>query len=408
MELVSVRIEESPRAAGRVRLVGEVAYDDRPETESYWFEVDEEHAGALSLSGTPWLACLLPLAVTLGQNLRISAPVDPLLAGNASRLMEIWTTWYRKRFPSLRVVQVDAPLEVSQPPPVLRETGAYFSGGIDSFYTVLHNADVDDRSESPRIDRLLWVGGFDLPLEAPEEEFRRLRSRLSAAAGDLGLRFLDVRTNLRAVRFREARWGQLSHGSALAGVGLALERQFRTLYIAATNESGNLRPWGSHPHTDPLLSTRATRFLHDGLGVRRSQKTEYLARAPVAMRALHVCFRSGSADNCCACRKCLLAMLTLEVLGASSRCSVFPRRLDLDRVRRVYLRGPAYWRLYGDIMVRAREAGRWDIARAIAACRLRYCLLKPAVTALDWLAKRRALWRIARVLRPALLDGTVR
>ena len=45
MELVSIRIEESPQAAGRVRLVGDVAYDDRPGTEAYWLEVDEEYAG---------------------------------------------------------------------------------------------------------------------------------------------------------------------------------------------------------------------------------------------------------------------------------------------------------------------------------------------------------------------------
>ena len=63
------------------------------------------------------------------------------------------------------------------------------------------------------------------------------------------------------------------------------------------------------------------------------------------MRSLHVCFRSGTADNCCDCRKCLLAMLTLEVSGAMPRCSVFPSRLNLDRVRRVYLRGPYYSRL---------------------------------------------------------------
>ena len=408
MELVSIRIEESPHAAGRVRLVGDVAYDDRPGTETYWFEVDEEHAGALSLSGTPWLAWLLPLAALLGQKLRICAPVDPLLAENAPRILKTWTTWYRKRFPQLRVVPIEAEVATAPPAPVARETGAFFSGGIDSFYTVLCNLEREDRERFPKIDRLLWVGGFDLPIESPEEEFVRLRARLSAAARDLGLGFLDVRTNLRATRFREARWGHLSHGSALAGVGLALERRFETLYIAATYESGELRPWGSHPETDPLFSTRSTRFVHDGVGPRRSVKTERISRSDVAMRSLHVCFRSGSADNCCDCRKCLLAMLTLEVFGVMSRCSAFPRPLDLERVRRVYLRGPAYWRLYGDILVRARKAGRKDIAKAIAACRLRYLYTKPAITVIDWLAARRGLWRVARRLRPAFLEGTVR
>lgn len=409
MELVSVRIEKSPRTPGRVRLVGDVSYDDRPGTEAYWFDVDEKYADALSLSGSPFLACLLPLAVTLGQNLRLRVPVDPLLFENAPRLMETWTTWYRKKFPHLRVVAIDAELEKA---PRARvgplKTGAFFSGGIDSFYTILRNEELEDRSAFPRIDSLLWVGGFDLPLGSSEEEFVRLRSRLSAAAQELGMGFLDVRTNLRTTRFRRTNWGHVAHGCALASIGLALEGLFQTIYIAATAARESVRPWGSHPETDPLLSTRSTRFIHDEPGPRRSFKTERVSRSDVAMRALHVCFRSGTAENCCDCRKCLLAMLTLEVLGAAPRCPTFPRRLDLDRVRRVYLRGPAYWRHYRDVQVRARQAGRTDIVKAIAACRWRYRLLKPGVTVLDWLGKRPLLWRIRHVLRPALLKGTVR
>ena len=125
------------------------------------------------------------------------------------------------------------------------------------------------------------------------------------------------------------------------------------------------------------------------MGPRRGVKTERVSRSDVAMRALHVCFRSGTADNCCDCRKCLLAMLTMEVFGVLSRYSAFPRPLDLERVRRVYLRGPHYSRLYGDI-------------------RLRHRYTKPAMTVIDWLAKRRGLWRVARRLRPAFLEGTVR
>ena len=79
--------------------MGDVAYDDRPGTEAYWFEVDEEHAGGLSLSGSPWLACLLPLAATLGQKLRSAHP-STRSSPNAPRLMETWKTWYRKRFPT--------------------------------------------------------------------------------------------------------------------------------------------------------------------------------------------------------------------------------------------------------------------------------------------------------------------
>ena len=408
MELVSVRIEESPQAAGRVRLVGEVAYDDRPGLETYWYDVDEEHAPALSLSGTPWLAGLLPLAASLGQKLRIGRPVDPLLAENASRITEMWASWYRKRFPWLRPVAVEAEIEASPPAPVASETGAFFSGGIDSFFTVLRNADLVDRATFPPIGRLVWVGGFDLPLGSPEVEFRRLRDKLSGAAHGLGLGFLDVRTNLRETRLREVGWGHIAHGCALASVGLALERRFQALYIAPSFEPEDLKPWGTHPETDFLLSSRTTRFIHDTLGPRRILKLERICRSEVAMRSLHVCFRSGTADNCCGCRKCLLTMLMLEVSGHMARCTVFPSPLDLERVRRIYLRGPFYMGMFGEVLERARKGGRTDIARAVAACRWRYRRTKPLVTVLDWLRRRKGLWRVAHALRPALLEGTVR
>jgi hypothetical protein len=98
----------------------------------------------------------------------------------------------------------------------------------------------------------------------------------------------------------------------------------------------------------------------------------------------------------------------LEILGAASRTTPFPRRLDLDRVRRVYLRGPAYQRLYADVERRARAAGRIDIAEAVAFCRRRSRRLKPAVTFVTWLGKKRGLWRLARRLRPAVLGESIR
>src|SRR5262245_48369525 len=138
MELVSVRIGGTPSAPKRVRLSGDVVYDDRPgEVEQFWFEVPERYADSLSLSGNPWITSLLPLAVTLRQPLRIHAPVDPVLFENIPKLMETWSAWYRRRFPWVRPVPVDAPLKATAPDSGPRTSAAFFSGGVDSFYMVL-------------------------------------------------------------------------------------------------------------------------------------------------------------------------------------------------------------------------------------------------------------------------------
>ncbi len=404
MELVSVRVTDSPFARGRARLVGDIAYDDRPGTvEPYWFDVPEAFVSDLSVSGNPWLACLLPLAVVRGEPLRLCLPCDPSLVENAARIMEIWFRWDRRRKP----IPIEVPAGPTDPGSQPREAVAFFSGGIDSFFMILRNAEESSAGGVPRFDRLLSVWGFDVPIEAAGE-YARLRLRLNEAAGRLGWPLLDVATNLRAVRFREAEWGRLAHGAAMASVGLALERRFRSLCFAATHDDAGLYPWGSHPDTDRLFSTSITQVSNVGVGVPRSEKTLVVSRSEAAMSALHVCYKTSSADNCCDCRKCLLAILTLEVEGVLDRCPPLCRRpLDLDRVRRLYLRAPSYRHMYRDVGKRALAAGREDLAEAISVAVRRSRFMKPWLVVLQWLGTKRGVWRIARRLRLRTLAGSV-
>jgi hypothetical protein len=407
MDLVSVRLAESPSAPDRVRLVAEVAFDDRPgRNEEWWIEVPGERAGSLSVSGTPWLAAMLPIAATLGQPLRLALPVDAVLLDGARRVLATWADWYRERFPEIREVPVEAgvlpPSSFAGP----RETAGFFSGGVDSFYMAVANGDPERDGGLPRIDRLTTIWGFDVPLDAPEE-FARLRTRLSRAAEELGRSFLDVATNLRETRFREARWGNVAHGCALAAVGLALEPMFEALCIAGTHYDGPVKPWGSHPETDALLSTSSTRVYHHACGVARREKTEWLTRSPTALRHLHVCYKARSAENCGDCHKCYLTMLTLEVAGAGGRLETFPRAADLRRVARMYIKSNAYTRLYRDLAERAETAGCRDVARAIRSSLDRSRRIARGLAAVDWLAGRRGLWRLARVLRPRVLAGAL-
>jgi hypothetical protein len=405
MDLLSVRLGESP-SARRVRLVATVAYDDRPRRpEEWWIEVPEEHAGSLSVTGSPWLAVMLPLAATLGEPLRLAVPADATLLANAPRILRLWREWYRERFPHVREVPVEAE---ALPPSAYagpRETGAFFSGGVDSFYMILANSDPELAAGLPPIDRLITVWGFDVPLESPEE-FRRLRDGLAAAAAELGRPLLDAATNVRQTRLKEARWGELANGGALASVGLALERRLGALCVAGSHYSGPVRPWGSHPETDPLFSTGATRVFHHACGVLRRRKIELLARSETALRHLHVCYRNRSADNCGNCHKCFVTMLTLDLAGAAGRRTTFPPDVDLSRVRRMYIGSNAYKKLYTQLAEQADEVGRADVAEAVRRCLARSARLRRVLKPVEWLRARPALRPVGNRLRARILAGT--
>jgi hypothetical protein len=401
MELSRVEKRAVPGEPGRVRLVGEVVYDDRPHArEELWFEVDEGLSESFSRSGNPWLAALLPLAATIREPLRLGLPVDPLLKSSAPELNAIWRAWY----PWLGSVTVEAdglPRASGG-----RLTGAFFSGGVDSFYMVMRR--LLDPRRLLRPDELICVAGFDVPLSRQAERLRR-RNRLSRVAESLGVRLVEVATNLKETRLATADWNDLWHGCGIVATGLALEERYRRLMIAATFDYAHLKSLGSHPMTDALLSTGGTRVLHEGARATRFQKVEYLAGVEGPLDALHVCWKQESDENCGRCEKCLRTMVMLEVAGALSRAKTFPEQtLDLERVSRILLkRDRSYDTYYREVSRWALRTGRVDIHRAIESCNRASRLRRRAVSLSQSWKSKRVLWRAARRLHAWALHGRV-
>ncbi|HLA81303.1 MAG TPA: hypothetical protein VJP78_06775, partial [Thermoleophilia bacterium] len=290
MKVERVSIVRSPDSPRHVRLVAGISYLDGAR-EEYWFEVEEEFEHLLSPVGNPWLACLLPLAMVSGEPLELRHPVDPLLYESAQHLMHIWKLWH----PDLKVVPVDAPVYQG---PVHSEgkAAAFFSGGVDSFFTALRHREGVVGS-AIHLDDLLFVRGADIFI-AKRDTFSRVHAALAEAAAQLGMRLVVVATNLRDTRWGErTNWGKLSNGAALAAAALVLEKRYRLVMIASSLTYRYMTPWGSHPLTDPLFSTAGLRVFYDGAFMSRAGKVKELIQSEVAMRYLRVCYRSDEGDN---------------------------------------------------------------------------------------------------------------
>lgn len=269
MHVYNIRVEERSDTE-RCRLLAEVEYDDRSrQCETYWFDFPSEVRDDISVSGNPWLVCLIPLAVTLGQPLRIHAPVDSTLLANIDELMHVWKSWY----PPLAPVDISAE---SFDGGLIRQSGrtaAFFSGGVDAFFTVLRHDDPQHLRHPTPVDDLLTIWGFDIPLDRPDE-FSFMLESLQVAAIKLDKAIIDIGTNIRTTRWGEAHWGNLAHGCGLGSIGLALEPRFKKVMIGSGSGYVFLQPWGSHYVTDPLLSTSRLSVSHDGSAYDRSAKTE--------------------------------------------------------------------------------------------------------------------------------------
>ena len=288
-----------------------------------------DHTLAYTVTGAPverryepFLVAAVPVAMATARSLSVQEPVSPRLLGALDQIQAIFSAWW----PDLRRIEVYAEPGAA-PPEADRGTVAFFSGGVDSFYTVLRNID--------EVDSLVYVRGFELPLHHTAQ-LKRMSAATRGVAAELGLPLIEVETNLRDTL--DPLVGLIRHhGALLASVGLLLGSQAQRVLLPASFSYRELVPRGSHALLDPLWSTERVQIVHEGVAP-RVEKVELVSRSEVAMRSLRVCFQPDAGLNCGRCPKCLRTMAELQIVGALERCETLPHDLRLSALARIPMR----------------------------------------------------------------------
>jgi hypothetical protein len=284
-------------------------------------------------NGDPLLAALLLPAMSAGEPLEVTSPVSPRLLRCLEEIQAIFHCWY----PALWTVPIRAPVRVrpQREEAAPRQVGLFFSLGVDSFYSLLKNV-ARHPDDEDTVGALIVVHGFDVLVGREDSgAFAQVLAHAREVGRELGKEVLPVLTNVRGLLDQWVDWGHASHGPALASVGLTLQGLFRRVLISASYGYADLAPWGSHPLLDPLWSTESLSFVHDGCEARRVEKIHLLARSPIALEHLRVCFEHPEAYNCCRCKKCLQTMVALHSAGTLGQSASFPRPLDAELLRGV-------------------------------------------------------------------------
>jgi hypothetical protein len=271
----------------------------------------------------------LAKAVADGESANLGS-VSPLLASNLETIRDIYAAWIDGGH------QVPLNFELSSDAALAAKgVSLFFSGGVDSFYSLIKHRD--------EVDNLVLIHGFDVPL-ADTKTFDLTEAQAREAARLFGKRLIEVRTNLHWEQPGvPGGWG-MYHGPALAAVTYALAPLHGRMYIASSYSYADLHPWGSHPLLDPLWSTEAVRIVHDG-GETRMDKLRVLVQYPEALSRLRVCWENLGEYNCGLCEKCVRTMLGLRALGVD-RCAAFPDTLTQELVRQQELSHDSalFWR----------------------------------------------------------------
>jgi len=294
-------------------------------------------------SGNPWVAALLLPAMWVGEPLEVDVPISPKLATSLKQIQAI----YRARFHPLSPVTVTAPLG-RHSPRVGSGVALFFSGGVDSWYSLLkHEA---ESALSDPITHLIVIHGADMPIDSQARmgTFATTVANTRLVGERFGKQVLSVATN---IRFLYSRLGIAWHlGSSLPSTALVLEGFFKKFNIAATFTYADIaetpcshsnRPSGTHPLLDPLWATESSRFVHDGCERTRLEKIKFISGSEIALDMLRVCWNNNQPEyNCGRCGKCLRTMVGLHIAGALGKCRTLPSSIDIAALRRTFLGMP--------------------------------------------------------------------
>ena len=294
--------------------------------------------GPVSHTADAFLTAGLFPAMKLGHDLRIEGSVSPKLLRATDTIQDIIRAW----FPGNSSVSIEAETSNDTGLTDQREVGAFFSGGIDAFYTLLKHRD--------EITTLIFIHGFDIQLD--KYEFRKRASKsVKDVADEFGKVLVEVETNLPeclekiSPSFIPA--GGDAHGAVLASIALLLSPRLKKVYIPSSVPYHVMNPWGSHVLLDRLWSTEDMAIVHDGCEADRIKKAFVVAQSEVAMRNLRVClFKPEEGLNCERCEKCLRTMAELRAVGALDRCSTFRSKLDLRTFSEIKIEKHLLYYLY--------------------------------------------------------------
>ncbi len=279
------------------------------------------HNTVLSRNLESFLAStILPCMKSGGGSLSAEGDISPLFISALSTIQDIFCVWDA----TLHRVEIAHARPVARSFATRNRVGTFFSGGVDSFYTLLkHQEEITD---------IIFVHGFDIRLDDTALR-EKTASKIYEVASIFDKNVIEIETNIRELLDHYVKWGASGHGAALAATGHLLAQEFSRIFIPGSYTYSELFPWGTHPVLDYLWSSENLAFVHDGCEATRVEKVALISKHDIALQSLRVCWENpDSTYNCGRCEKCLRTMINLKVHGALSRCTTFDTELDLKHV----------------------------------------------------------------------------
>lgn len=320
-----------------------------------FYAYDKKYSDLINESADAFMAAALIPAMYYNENLKCNYPVSKTLIDNFNYIQDVFTTWYPKE---LHRIKIESKIKTSDNIKTEKiKKASFFSLGVDSFYSLL---------KEQNLDYLVFMKGVELPLLIYDNyDFDPLQRKLEKVANHYNVELIIGETNLRD-HFK-INWENLYSGGGLSSVAISLGNQINQFLIPSSFSYNFSPPSASSLQTDSYWSTGQQHIIHHGCEATRVSKlTDYISKDEFALNNLRICLNNdGGAENCGECRKCITAMLSLDITGELKKCSALPNNLPKDYFLYLIPYNKYYRYFIDEIYDLAKKYNRHDVVRKL-------------------------------------------
>lgn len=263
------------------------------------------------------IAMMLP-SMAAGESLEVDSPVSESLLFNLTSIQEIFHAW----FPQFQRVHIHAESRPDTGQSRAHGAATFFSGGVDSFYTLLKRIGPEPLPEP--LTHMIFMHGVEQKLYSSEKTDLS-QQRAENIAEMTGVECIVGTTNLRSLF--PLHWERYYVGGALAAIAHTLSRGLGYVCIPSSHSHREQIMSGTSPLVDERYSTEAMRIVHDGSEFGRADKTARIVEwnQPLVLQNLRVCIENSAGDfNCGKCYKCVRTAVALKAIGVWQQALSFP------------------------------------------------------------------------------------
>ena len=300
-----------------------------PFPERLWFRFPGCYGGHVTDHLNGFAAALLPLAMTLGEDLQLQGVLSPRLLWGMQEYQRIQCRWKPTFFKPVSIAY--EALQAAQVDPSRSGVGCSFSGGVDSCQTLWRHLPGNESIQQYRISHCLMINGFDADTDIENQgHFAKIQGTIEPMMTRHDLELIVCQTNYMS--FSDAWILKKSFGAMVTAPALVLGRLFSCFFVPSSYRFDEFFRDGSHLLLDHLIGTESMETIHDSSELTRTEKTANISNWNATHSMLRVCFNqtgyqedTASITNCGRCEKCIRTMKMLEIFGKLENYTTFPR-----------------------------------------------------------------------------------